>query len=132
MASNEAEFLGNCFIRGNDAHFRCNRWEMCRLPCSKNAVENKLKYNLSGSVYLLQGANVTGISTKWFLNFQRLESSELIFPTGVENWFEFAGVSNNRGFEKSGVKLQCQSEANPIRVIGRLEKPRVGEIRILL
>ena len=30
-----------------------------------------------------------------------------IFPTGVENWFEFAGVSNNRGFEKSGVKLRC-------------------------
>ena len=29
-----------------------------------------------------------------------------ILPTGVENWFEFAGVSNNRGFEKSGVKLQ--------------------------
>ena len=25
-----------------------------------------------------------------------------IFPTGVENWFEFAGVSNNRGFEKWG------------------------------
>ena len=29
------------------------------------------------------------------------------FPTGVENWFEFAGISNNRGFEKSGVTLQC-------------------------
>ena len=28
-----------------------------------------------------------------------------IFPTGVENWFEFAKVSNNRGFEKSGIKL---------------------------
>ena len=28
-------------------------------------------------------------------------------PTGVENWFEFAGVSNNRGFEKSEIKLQC-------------------------
>ena len=27
-----------------------------------------------------------------------------ILPTGVENWFEFAGVSNNRGFEKSRVK----------------------------
>ena len=25
--------------------------------------------------------------------------------TGVENWFEFTGVSNNRVFEKSGVKL---------------------------
>ena len=30
-----------------------------------------------------------------------------IFPTGFENWFEFVGVSNNRGFEKSGLKLQC-------------------------
>ena len=30
-----------------------------------------------------------------------------IFPMGIENWFEFAGVSNNRGFEKSEVKLQC-------------------------
>ena len=29
------------------------------------------------------------------------------FPTGVDNWFEFSRVSNNRGFEKSGVKLQC-------------------------
>ena len=29
------------------------------------------------------------------------------FHTGVENWFELAGVSNNRGFEKSGLKLQC-------------------------
>ena len=33
-------------------------------------------------------------------------------PTGVENWFEFAGVSNNRGFEKLGVKLQCSAQAN--------------------
>ena len=23
---------------------------------------------------------------------------------GVKNWFEFTGVSNNQGFEKSGVK----------------------------
>ena len=30
-----------------------------------------------------------------------------IFPMGVKNWFKFAGVSNNRGFKKSGVKLQC-------------------------
>ena len=25
-----------------------------------------------------------------------------IFPTEVENWFEFVGVSNNQVFEKSG------------------------------
>ena len=30
-----------------------------------------------------------------------------ISPTRVENWFEFAEVSNNQGSEKSGVKLQC-------------------------
>ena len=36
-----------------------------------------------------------------------------IFPMGVENWFKFEGVLNNRGFEKSGVKVQCYREANP-------------------
>ena len=66
-----------------------------------------LNYNFSRSLYLLQVANVTGISTKWFQSFQRFELWRVIFPTGVGNWFEFAGVSNNRGFEKSGVKLQC-------------------------
>ena len=34
----------------------------------------------------------------------------LIFPIGVKNWFEFTGVSNKRGFEKSGEKLQCWNE----------------------
>ena len=29
------------------------------------------------------------------------------FPTGIENWFKFAGVSNNQGFKKSGVTLRC-------------------------
>ena len=59
-------------------------------------------------------ASVTGNSTNWFENLQRLELWRVIFsgifPTRVENWFEFAGVSNNRGFEKSGVKLQCLIE----------------------
>ena len=32
---------------------------------------------------------------------------------GGKNWFEISGVSKNRGFEKSGVKLQCLTEANP-------------------
>ena len=66
---------------------------------------------------MLQVAAVTGISTDWFENFQRFELWRVIFPgsfpTEVENWFKFDGVSNNRGFEKSGVKLQCYSEANP-------------------
>ena len=30
-----------------------------------------------------------------------------------KNWFELSGVSRNRGFEKSGVKLQSSSEVNP-------------------
>ena len=80
-------------------------------------IQNKLKYNFSGRVSLLQLATVTGISAYWFENFQRLKLWRVIFPkicpTGVENWFEFAGVSNNRGFEKLGVKLQCQGQANP-------------------
>ena len=59
--------------------------------------------------------NVTGISAKLFQNFQRFKLWRVIFPTGVQNWFEFAGVSSNQGFEKLGVKLQslCQIEANP-------------------
>ena len=31
----------------------------------------------------------------------------------VESWFSLAGVSDNQGFEKSGVTLQCCSEENP-------------------
>ena len=31
---------------------------------------------------------------------------------GGENWFEISGVAKNRGFEKSGIKLQCLTEAN--------------------
>ena len=48
---------------------------------------------------MLQVATITGISTNWFENFQRFELWKVIFPgifpMGVENWFEFAGVSNN-------------------------------------
>ena len=80
------------------------------VACCVIKIKNKLKYNFSGGVSLLQVATVTGISTNWFEKFQRFELWRVIFPgfflTGVENWFEFAGVSNNRG-EKSGVKLQC-------------------------
>ena len=110
MASNVAKLLRYCFIRGNHPHFRSNRWKICCLLCNKNK-KNKLKYNFSERASLLEVATVTGISTNWFENFQRFELWRVIFPgmfpTGVENWFEFAGVSNNRGFEKSGIKLQC-------------------------
>ena len=80
------------------------------VTCCVIKIQNKLKYNFSGRVSLLQVATVTGISTNWFEKFQRFELWWVIlsgiFPTGVENWFEFAGVSNNQGFKKSGVKLQ--------------------------
>ena len=79
--------------------------------CCIIKIQNKLKYNSSGRVSLLRVATITGISTNWFENFQRFELWRVIFAgifsTEVENWFEFAGISNNRGFEKSGVKLQC-------------------------
>ena len=32
---------------------------------------------------------------------------------GGKDWFEISGVSKNREFEKSGIKLQCLTEANP-------------------
>ena len=83
---------------------------------NKLKTQNKLKYNFPRSLYLLQVANVTGISTKWtkwFPSFQRFELWRVSFPTGGGNWFEFAGVSDNRGFEKLEVKLQCWSEAYP-------------------
>ena len=77
--------------------------------CCVIKIQNKLKYNFFGRVSLLQVATETGINTNWFENFQRFELWRVIFPgivsTGVEDWFEFAGVSNNRGFEKSGLKL---------------------------
>ena len=81
------------------------------IACCVIKIQNKLKFNFSGRVPLLQVATVTGISTNPFENFERFDLGRVIlpgnFPTGVANWFEFVGVSNNRGFEKSGVKLQC-------------------------
>ena len=57
--------------------------------------------------------NVIDIRSKWFGNFCRLELSRVNLSHGSQNWFELSGVSRNRGFEKSGVKLQSLSEANP-------------------
>ena len=75
------------------------------VPCYVIKIQNNLKYNFFGRVSLLQAATVSGIRTNWF---EVMEGNFLpgilpgIFPTGVENWFEFAEISNNRGFEKSG------------------------------
>ena len=64
------------------------------VACCVIKIQNKLKYNFSRRVSLLQFATVTGISTNWFGNFQRFELWRVIFPgifpTGVDNWFEFA------------------------------------------
>ena len=80
------------------------RWPICCLLCNK--IQNKLKYNFSGSVSLLQVATVTGISTHCFENFQRFELRRVlfpgIFPTVVEKWFEFAGVSIIEGSRNWG------------------------------
>ena len=75
------------------------------VACCVIKIQNKLKCNFSGRVSLLQVATVTRISTNWFELWRVIFPG--FFPTGVENWFEFVGVSNNRGFEKWGVKLQC-------------------------
>ena len=81
------------------------------VTCCVIKIQNKQKYNFHGRVSLLQVVTVNGISTNWFENFQRFELWRVIFPgifpIGIENWFEFAGVSNNQGFKKSAVKLQC-------------------------
>ena len=67
------------------------------VACCVIKKQNKLKYNFFGRVSLLQVATytVTGISTNWSENFQRFELWRVIFsgifPTGVENWFEFDG-----------------------------------------
>ena len=69
------------------------------VACCVIKIQNKLKYNCSGRVSLLQVATVTGISTNLFEKFQRFELRGVIFPgifpTGNENWFEFEGVLTN-------------------------------------
>ena len=82
------------------------------VACCVIKIRNKLKYTeLSRKCFFAEAAIVTGISTKWFENFQRFELWRVIFLTGVENWFEFTGVSNNRGLEKSGCKMQGKSKS---------------------
>ena len=59
-----------CFIRGSYKHYSEQQMEEDRFVSLRN---KKRKYSLSGSVYLLQGENTTGISAKWLLNFQEFE-----------------------------------------------------------
>ena len=66
----------------------------------------KMRENsLSGSANLFNGVNIINIRTKWFGNFRRFELSRVNLSHWSQNWFELSGVSRNRGFEKSGVKL---------------------------
>ena len=108
VASNIAKLLRYCFIRENHAHFHSSMQmgDGRFVACCVIKIQNKLKYNFSGRVSLLQVATVTRISTNWFENFQRFELWRTIFPgnfpTGVENWFELSGGPRNRWFEKSG------------------------------
>ena len=74
------------------------------VACYVIKIQNELKYNFFGRVFLLQVATVTGISPNWFELWRVIFPG--IFPKRVENWFEFAGVSNNRGFEKAGLKFE--------------------------
>ena len=73
--------------------------------CCVIKVQNKLKYNFSGRVSLLQVATVTGISTNGFEKFQRFELWRVIFPgffpTGVENWFDGSSLREFRIIEGS-------------------------------
>ena len=62
---------------------------------------------------LFKGVNEIDIRSKWFGNFRRFELTRVNFSHGRQNWFELSEVSRNRGLEKSGVKLQTLSKANP-------------------
>ena len=73
----------------------------------------KMRENsLIASVNSFNGVNVIDVRTKWFRNFRRFELSRVNLSHGSQNQFELSGVSRNRGFEKSGMKLQS-FEANP-------------------
>ena len=54
---------------------------------------------------LFNGVNLIDIRNEYFGNFRRFEVSRVNLSHGSQNWFELSGVSRNRGFEKSGVKL---------------------------
>ena len=54
---------------------------------------------------LFKGVNLIDTSTEYFENFRRFEASRVNLPHGSQNWFDISGVSRNRGFEKSRVKL---------------------------
>ena len=74
----------------------------------------KMRENsLSGIANFFRGVNLIDVRTKWFRNFRRFELLRVNLSHGSQNWFELSGVSRNREFEKSGMKLYSLSEANP-------------------
>ena len=74
------------------------------LVCSLRIVPGTLAQIIEVS-NLFKSVNVIDIRTNWFGNFRRFELSRVNLSHGSHNWFELSGVSGNRGFEKSSVKL---------------------------
>ena len=101
----------------NLAEIICNNL----LPlCNRESLVYDLRTDVPGTftqiievLNLFKCVNVIDIRTKWFGKFRRFELSTVNLTHGSQNWFEVAGVPRNRGFQKSGVKLQSLSEANP-------------------
>ena len=75
--------------------------DLCLTCCAIKMRAN----SLSGSANLFKGVNAIDIRTKWSGNVRRFELSRVNLSHGSQNWFELSGVSRNRGFEKSGVRL---------------------------
>ena len=106
------------------------------VACCVIKIQNKLKYNFSGRVSLLQVDTVTGIKTNCFENFQRFELWRVIFPENfpresriASNLRQFRIIkgSRNRGLNYSVRVKQIQGKRHLVRIIGRFEKPRVRE-----
>ena len=88
------------------SHFRSNRDGRNKFACCVIKIQNKLKHNFSRSLYLLQVANVTGIRTKWFQNFQFPVMEGNFFPREWRIGSRLAFRIIRRVFENSGIKLQ--------------------------
>ena len=76
-----------------------------RLMTDLRLVIKMRETRFSGSANLFKEVNVIDIRTKWFGNFPRVELSRVSLSHGRQKCFDLSGVSRNRGFEKSGVKL---------------------------
>ena len=109
MTKSEPMSCRVCIWRSlNSADIICNNL----LPlCNQETLVNDSR-NVPGTFAqiievpnLFKGVKLIDIRTKYFGNFRRLEVSRVNLSHGSQNWFDISGVSRNRGFEKSGVKL---------------------------